>query len=261
MNSKVVSGTEGYAEEAAILLDRYERNSFEDVYAAVRSYFPEVSSTIVDIGSGTGRDAAYLAQIGHQVVAVEPTAELREPAKELHPSENIEWIDDSLPELSQLLSLQSTFDVVILNAVWMHLDKGQREIAMESISKLTHVGSKLFISLRHGPIPNYRRMFDVSCNETIQLASKYSIELLFQTQGESVAEPYLVETGTTADLTFLQSYSESECAVNTTYEFTLPFCNCRISAQIDSYTPGAYSDYHRSQQSYYNEKNTKLNQL
>ena len=189
MNSKILSGTEGYAEEARFLLGRYEMNSFGEVYAAVKSYFPDEPSNIVDIGSGSGRDAGYLAQLGHQVVAVEPTCELREPAKKLHPSESIEWIDDSLPELSRLLKLQVTFDVVILNAVWMHLDKGQREIAMENIVKLTHIGSKLFITLRHGQIPKFRRMFDVSSDETIELASKHSIELLFQTQSESVGEP------------------------------------------------------------------------
>jgi protein-L-isoaspartate O-methyltransferase len=32
---------------------------------------------VLDIGSGTGRDAAGLAAMGHSVVAVEPTAELR----------------------------------------------------------------------------------------------------------------------------------------------------------------------------------------
>lgn len=189
MKSKLVSGTEGYAEEAISLLNRYEKNSFDDVYAELQKYFLDVSSTIVDIGSGTGRDAGYLAKLGHQIVAVEPTAELREPAKKLHSSENIEWVDDSLPGLSKLLSRQSTFDVVVLNAVWMHLDEIQREIAMGSISRLIHAGSKVFITLRHGPIPPNRRMFEVSCEETIQLASEHSIELLFQTQSESVAEP------------------------------------------------------------------------
>lgn len=189
MTSTVVSGTEGYAEEAAVLLDRYEQSSFDDVYAAVQQFFPVQPSTIVDIGAGTGRDAAYLANLGHHVVAVEPTAELREPARKLHPSEHIEWIDDSLPGLSRLQCRQSTFDVVILNAVWMHLDKEQRELSMQNISKLTYAGSTLFITLRHGPVPTNRRMFDVSSNETIELASRYSMELLYETLGESVAEP------------------------------------------------------------------------
>lgn len=186
---KVVSGTEGYAEEAAVLLDRYEKSRFEDVHAAVRQYFPERASTIVDIGAGTGRDAAYLANLGHHVVAVEPTAELREPARKLHPSENIEWVDDSLPGLARLLNRQATFDVVMLNAVWMHLDEEQRELSMGNISRLIHAGSTLFITLRHGPVPENRRMFEVSSSETIQLASQHSMELLFESQGESVADP------------------------------------------------------------------------
>ena len=180
-----MSGTEGYAEEASVLLERYEIDSFSEVYAAVMHHFPSVPSRIADIGAGSGRDAGYLAKQGHRVVAVEPTSELREPAKRLHPSENIEWVDDSLPELTRLLEMQKTFDLIIMNAVWMHLDQSQREIAMENIAKLTHSGTKIIITLRHGPIPSLRRMFDVSSEETIQLASKQSIQLLFQAQTES----------------------------------------------------------------------------
>ncbi|MFK8075683.1 MAG: class I SAM-dependent methyltransferase [Granulosicoccus sp.] len=151
MNSQTVSGTEGYAEEASVLLQRYEMNSFSEVYAAVMHHIPSVPSRIADIGAGSGRDAGYLAKQGHQVVAVEPTSELREPAKKLHPSENIEWVDDSLPELTQLLHMQKTFDLVIMNAVWMHLDQSQREIAMTNIAKLTHSGTKIITRLGMGP--------------------------------------------------------------------------------------------------------------
>ncbi|WP_204324597.1 class I SAM-dependent methyltransferase, partial [Stenotrophomonas maltophilia] len=62
---------------------------------------PAAPVRAIDIGAGTGRDAAALAARGHRVLAVEPTAELLAEARRLHPSALIEWLDDGLPELAR----------------------------------------------------------------------------------------------------------------------------------------------------------------
>ena len=81
-----ISGTEGYAEEADELFQRYESTSFAEVHRSVLRLIPTAPSWVLDIGSGTGRDAAALAAMGHRVVAVEPTDEMRMRAAALHPS-------------------------------------------------------------------------------------------------------------------------------------------------------------------------------
>jgi len=129
-------GTEGYSEEADALVRQYESISFADVHSQVLHLIPADPSRILDIGSGTGRDAAALAAMGHQVTAVEPTAELRLKAQALHPSPRIEWTDDSLPDLSSLAHCDGGFDVVMLTAVWMHLDEHQRRRAMPNVAGL-----------------------------------------------------------------------------------------------------------------------------
>ena len=86
-----ISGTEGYSKEAEQLLVRYESYSFDDVHSDVLHLLPGIPGVVLDIGSGTGRDAAHFAKIGHRVVAVEPTDELRVPASRLHPSPSIDW--------------------------------------------------------------------------------------------------------------------------------------------------------------------------
>ena len=52
---------------------------------------------------------------------------MRAHGMRLHPSPQIEWVDDYLPELAVLSARGETFDVVMLMAVWMHLDEAQRE--------------------------------------------------------------------------------------------------------------------------------------
>lgn len=167
---RAVSGTEGYARQARQLLQTYEAISFENVHRTVWHLIPKEPSRILDIGAGTGRDAAAFAELGHQVVAVEPVDELRQGAQALHPSPRIEWIADSLPELAVVRARQEQFDLVLATAVWMHLDVVQRAEAMPAVASLVRPQGVLILSLRHGPVPAGRRMFEVTPRPTIALA-------------------------------------------------------------------------------------------
>ena len=92
-----VRGSRGYAEQAEDLVAKYEAIDFAAKHGAVLPFLPAAPASVLDIGAGTGADAAWLAARGYRVVAVEPTAALRSRAMALHPSPAIEWIDDSLP--------------------------------------------------------------------------------------------------------------------------------------------------------------------
>src|SRR4029077_9558837 len=119
MKAARISGTENYADEAPELLKRYDSISFADAHAPILQLIPPAPCRALDIGAGTGRDAAGLVALGHSVVAVEPTEELRLGAMLLHPSPMIEWLDDSLPDLAAVRARKEEFDLVMLTAVWM----------------------------------------------------------------------------------------------------------------------------------------------
>ena len=185
MKAARISGTENYADEAPELLKRYESISFADAHAPILQLIPPVPCRTLDIGAGTGRDAAGLLALGHSVVAVEPTEELRRGAMLLHPSPMIEWLDDSLPDLAAVRARKEEFDLVMLTAVWMHLDEAQRELAMPNVSALVRNGGIVIMSLRHGPIPPGRRMFEVSAEETITLAQRSDLFCTLNREAES----------------------------------------------------------------------------
>ena len=171
-----VSGTEGYGEDAEALVRQYESISFNDVHRQVLHLLPEPPGRVLDVGAGTGRDAAALAATGFAVTAVEPTAELRKRAVALHPEPGIEWLDDALPDLAALAGRAGSYDVVMLTAVWMHLDDAQRRQAMPRVARLLRRGGVMIMSLRHGPVPPGRRMFEVSVEETAGLAGAEGLE-------------------------------------------------------------------------------------
>jgi SAM-dependent methyltransferase len=173
------SGTEGYADEAEALLVQYESLAFEHLQRWSLPLIPPSPRRILEIGAGTGRDAAGFAALGYSVVAVEPTHELRTRAAELHPSPAIEWVDDSLPDLAVVMARGENFDVAMMTAVWMHLDEAQRRRAMPNIAALLRPGGIAAMTLRHGPVPPGRRMFAVTADETIELARQSGLDVVF----------------------------------------------------------------------------------
>ncbi|MEP2990273.1 MAG: class I SAM-dependent methyltransferase [Parasphingorhabdus sp.] len=177
---------QGYEEEAPALVEHYERIRFEDAHRHVLEFFPKNPAEIVDIGSGTGRDAAFLAAQGHHVVAVEPTNALRNAAMALHPSSHIEWIDDGLPNLGKIAKREAEFDLALMAAVWMHLDSEERNNAMPIVASLLKTGGVLIMNLRHGPVPKGRRMFEISDKEMLELAEEYQLHPVHQHNGESI---------------------------------------------------------------------------
>lgn len=167
----------GYSESAATLIGQYEGISFEAAHRPVLRHFPPAPATVLDIGAGTGRDAAALARRGHAVTAVEPTPELREWGREHHPA-SIRWIDDMLPRLETVRALGERFELLLLTAVWMHLDPAQQREAMRTLASLAAPGARISMTLRHGPVPEGRRMFDVTADEVSSLAAQSGLREL-----------------------------------------------------------------------------------
>jgi SAM-dependent methyltransferase len=188
VTSVQVSGTEGYADEAEDLFKRYEGIPAADAHRAVRHLIPTAPSRVLDIGSGTGRDAAWFASMGHRVVAVEPTDALRLPAMVLHPSPQIEWLNDSLPELALVRRRGERFDLVMLTAVFMHLDARQRQRAMPNLAALVREGGTVIMKIRHGPVPAGRRMFEITPEETIELARMQDLHPVLNLRTQSSQE-------------------------------------------------------------------------
>lgn len=73
---------------------RFEGITFEETHAAAIDLIKEPPGTALDIGAGIGRDAAWFAGRGWDVVAVEPAAEMRAYGELLHRHPRLRWLDD-----------------------------------------------------------------------------------------------------------------------------------------------------------------------
>ncbi len=161
---------EWYEVNADFFAQECEQIQFEAIHSSFLKHLPQQRCEILEIGSGTGRDASGLANLGHAVVAVEPSNELRTRAQSRHTQSNIRWIDDKLPKLEQVIQLGDRFDVIFLSAVWMHLAPFERKPAFGRIVSLLKPGGLTYITLRHGPFDEIEGFWDIPGDEVAALA-------------------------------------------------------------------------------------------
>ena len=110
--------TDWYDTHVRDLVGPYEAVDPAKLHAWLAGLLPAAPRSAADIGAGTGRDAAWLAAQGYDVVAVEPSSGMRSAGERLHPDPRIRWLDDRLPALATLSRIGVAFDLVMLNAVW-----------------------------------------------------------------------------------------------------------------------------------------------
>ncbi len=186
MTTANLDGTQGYDQDVEAFFDRADGITFAEKHAAVLHLIPAAPSRILDIGAGSGKDAADFAALGHTVLAVEPTPVLLAGAIARHDHPAITWLDDGLPDLDAVRGRGETFDLIQLSAVWMHLDLVQRRRAMPNVAALLAEGGVVILSLRRGPVPPGRRMFEVSADETIGLAQVEGLRLRLNEERGSI---------------------------------------------------------------------------
>jgi SAM-dependent methyltransferase len=162
--------------------EAYEAFGFEEIHRDALPFLPPSPGVALDVGAGSGRDAAWLAGKGWEVVAVEPAASLRAEAARLHPTPLIRWLDDRLPALSAVHRLGLGFDLVWLSGVWMHIAPEDRPRAMRKLATLLKPGGRMMLTLRHGPAPSDRPMWPVDAMEVERLGLGHGLALRVATE-------------------------------------------------------------------------------
>ncbi|NOG69989.1 class I SAM-dependent methyltransferase [Roseicella sp. DB1501] len=159
------------------IAEAYEGQGFEAIHADALPFLPASPGLVLDVGAGSGRDAAWFAARGWEVVAAEPADALRREAARRHPSPRIRWLDDRLPALATLHRLGLGFDLVWLSGVWQHLPPEERPRAMRKLATLLKPGGRMVLTLRHGPAPADRPMWPVDAHEVARLGLDHGLAL------------------------------------------------------------------------------------
>ncbi|KPR47099.1 class I SAM-dependent methyltransferase [Citrobacter freundii] len=168
-----------YNEKALSYFDSYIGMSFDEIFSDVAGYIPSSGASCLDIGSGSGRDSAALAKRGLKVTAVEPSEEFRALAQNYHKDLDIKWIDDTLPNLNKLRSIDEKFDFILMSAVWMHLPPADRTQALHTAYQLLKSSGRMIVTLRLGPAEPERVIYEISTEEALAKAKDAGFEIEF----------------------------------------------------------------------------------
>ena len=113
-----------------------------DMYALFRQFFrPGLTA---DIGSGSGRDAAWLTANGYPTIGYDLSEALLAEARAHFP--HIEFNKAALPELSGIPSRH--FDNVVCETVLMHLPRAEIEPAVARMLEILKPGGVIYMSFR-----------------------------------------------------------------------------------------------------------------
>lgn len=169
-----------YAQEAPDLAARYETVSFERVHAPLLPFLPLPGARVADIGAGAGRDARALVALGYEVLAVEPSPEMRGQSHEPQVA-GLRWCDDRLPQLARVHALNLQFDFILCSAVLMHLRAPALPLAFRTMSSLLTSDGRIAVSLRRSrpgdPLGLY---FDHPAKLLLDSATAAGLSLLAQ---------------------------------------------------------------------------------
>lgn len=181
-----------YQHNADSFFKQYESVTSEQVHAF---WLPELDKraigTALDVGAGSGRDAKFLAAKGWRVIAVEPANSLRELAiksehlSDIYKSQTylpIDWIADTLPNLSLIKVLNLRYDLILLSAVLMHLNQHEQQQALNNLSYLLNIGGILVMTLRVGEFSDGRIAYPIDVEKLIAHAEMQHLKLLTKSQ-------------------------------------------------------------------------------
>jgi 2-polyprenyl-3-methyl-5-hydroxy-6-metoxy-1,4-benzoquinol methylase len=135
---------EYYQKHAQILTKRYETAVVTELHLLLKSAFP-AGARLLEIGCGSGRDAAFMLANGFDIVATDGVDEMLASAAFHHPELSGRLFNIRLPE--ELSDAIGPFDGVYAIATLMHLSRPELPEVFKKINRLLRPHGRLFFSV------------------------------------------------------------------------------------------------------------------
>lgn len=122
-----------YINHSDSLISRYESADGSNIQSFLKDIFP-VKVSLLEIGSGSGRDAAYMLNEGHDIIAIDGSDPLNRRAVEIHPELKGKLITFLLP--GDLPFNDAGFDGCYAIAVLMHFYEAEIKNLLKEIYRV-----------------------------------------------------------------------------------------------------------------------------
>lgn len=169
-----------YDANARQLVARYESTTTEHAlppFVDILRDYKGGSRNALDIGSGSGRDAFWMAQNGWNVDAVDGSKALLDEARSIHEHDNIRFIHDLAPDFHATQTAEKKCDVILLAAFIFHFDADARNAILEFCLNALQPSGLIYVTLRRGPLPQNGSICDVPAQEIKDFAARNSMSV------------------------------------------------------------------------------------
>lgn len=169
-----------YDANAKQLAARYESTKTEEALPAfihILDGYSGKSRNALDIGSGSGRDAFWMAEKGWNVDAVDGSKALLDEAQKIHDHEKIRFIHDLAPDFKATQQTGTKYDAILLSAFIFHFDKAVRKDILDFCRNALQPSGLIHITLRNGPLPSNGSIFNVTAAEMEDFATQSDLSV------------------------------------------------------------------------------------
>jgi len=158
--------------------EKFFRIPSEKALAGSERFMLPPPGPILEIGAGAGRDAAYFAHQGYQIVAVEPADGIREIGISHTAGLAVSWLSDQLPTLAALKARAERYPVILLWAVWMFLPPETRGEALQSLASLLQPGGRILLQTQETSVERIEYKHPTPRAEFYTLAEQAGLSVL-----------------------------------------------------------------------------------
>ena len=141
--------TQHYDDCGAELANRYESASMKEMHSLLLRHLPG-KGRVLEIGCGSGRDAAFLLQHGYDVTAVDASKGMVSAAKRHHPELDQRITCNAFPFSKDDPLLEARFDAIVLVAVVMHITDTELSSCATQFATMLSPDGVVFISTSTG---------------------------------------------------------------------------------------------------------------
>jgi cyclopropane fatty-acyl-phospholipid synthase-like methyltransferase len=122
-----------YEKEGENIAERYESADVSDLHRVLTACF-KLPAHLLELGCGSGRDAAFMTQQGFTVTAIDGSAMMIESALTYHPELSGHLHTIALPD--ELSGISGKFDGIFSIATLMHFSQPQIETILARVNSL-----------------------------------------------------------------------------------------------------------------------------
>ncbi len=145
MKKKVSNNTlEYYNQNSQFLTIRYESASVDNIHSSLESCFKR-GSRLLELGTGSGRDASWLVRKGYEIVGIDGSEKMILDAYKVHPELAGKLSVGLLPDC--LDTLTGPYDGIYSIAVLMHLHPSVLPELFSKILDLLCPGGRFYFSV------------------------------------------------------------------------------------------------------------------